>query len=90
VGLGAALGFELSRQRAEDDARNAPTQLEHQEHYDTMEGRRDTARVLLGVGLAATAVGATLLVLDLSRDGKHQVGVGAGPGAGQATFRGRF
>jgi tetratricopeptide (TPR) repeat protein len=74
--LGGALGFELARRGAEDDARNAPTQLEHQDRFADAEGHRDVARVLTGVGAAAVITGGVLLWLDL-KSGPVRVGVGS-------------
>ena len=65
--LGASVGFELARASAEQDARDAPTQVEHRDRYDTMKSRQTTARVLAGVGVAGAAAGGVLLYVDLSR-----------------------
>jgi tetratricopeptide (TPR) repeat protein len=65
--LATALGFELARRSAEDDARAAPTQVGAREAYDTMQERRTMARISGGVGGAAVVIGAVLLVVDLSR-----------------------
>ena len=65
--LGAAGAFELMRQSAEDDAKNATTQIEKSDALDTMDSRQTTARVLLGVGGALTVAGGVLLALDLTR-----------------------
>jgi tetratricopeptide (TPR) repeat protein len=72
--LGGALAFELSRKSAEDDARDAPSQIEHQEHYATMEDRQGTARLLLGVGAVATVAGGVLLYFDLKGGKSEQTG----------------
>lgn len=68
LGAGAAsllgaLGFELGRRSAESDAKTEP-QLEYQEHYDAMQSRQTTARVLLGVGGALAVTGGVLLLLN--------------------------
>ena len=65
--LGAATAFEFLRSSAEDDAKNAKTQIEKSEALDTMDSRQTTARVLLGVGGALTVAGGVLLALDLTR-----------------------
>jgi tetratricopeptide (TPR) repeat protein len=64
--LGAALGFEIAKRSTEADVRNAPTQLEHQEHFEQAERQRDRARIFAGIGAAATVAGGVLLYLDLS------------------------
>lgn len=65
--LGAAGVFEITRGSAEDDAKNAKTQIEKSDALDTMDSRQTTARVLLGVGGALTVAGGVLLALDLTR-----------------------
>jgi tetratricopeptide (TPR) repeat protein len=81
--LGTAAGFELARASAEDSARGAPTQLDHQQRYAAAERRRDVARVLLGVGAAAILTGGVLLYLDLGSERAPGAVVGVGK-------RGRF
>ncbi len=63
--LGAALGFELARRGAEDDAESATTQLEHQARFSDAEGHRDRARVFAGIGAALVITGGVLLWMDL-------------------------
>jgi tetratricopeptide (TPR) repeat protein len=69
--LGAA-GFELGRRSAESAAEDAP-QTEFQGHYDTMESRQTTARVLAGVGGALVVTGGVLFVLDWQRKSSTKV-----------------
>ena len=91
--LGGALAFELMRASAEDDAHNAETQIEAQEQYDTMESRQLVARVLVGVGAAATVAGGVLLYLDLTAEPSTQsagLGFGCSPSACGVTASGRF
>jgi tetratricopeptide (TPR) repeat protein len=64
--LGGALTFELSRRRAEDQAKNDQTQVGYQDKLDTMHSRQTTARILAGVGGAFVVAGGVLLALDLS------------------------
>ncbi|MBK7583215.1 MAG: PEGA domain-containing protein [Myxococcales bacterium] len=71
VGLGTGLGFELARASAERDARDASTQLEHRERYDTMKSRQTTARVLTAVGAVGVTAGGVLLYFDLTRNRKR-------------------
>ncbi len=68
--LGGSLGFELARASAERQSRDASTQVEAASRYDTMKSRQTIARVLLGVGAAATVAGGVLLYLDLSHKGQ--------------------
>lgn len=65
--LGAAGVFEFMRRSAEDDAKNAKTQVEKSDALDTMDSRQTTARILAGVGGALTVAGGVLLALDLTR-----------------------
>ena len=91
--LGTALGFELARKSAEDAAKSDPTQIGYADHYDAMTGRQTAARVFLGVGAAATVVGAALLVVDLrgkSAAPARQASVGCFGGACGAFARGSF
>jgi tetratricopeptide (TPR) repeat protein len=67
VALGAALGFELMRRSSEEDARNAPTQVEAKDSFDTMEKQQTTSRILAGVGGVALLTGGVLLIIDMSR-----------------------
>jgi tetratricopeptide (TPR) repeat protein len=64
--LGTALGFEVMRRSAESKAEDAPTQLEAIEQYETMEDRRNIARIAAGIGGAALLTGAVLLYFDLN------------------------
>ncbi len=85
--LGGSLGFELARASAARQSRDAPTQVEAAHSYDTMKSRQTVARVLLGVGAAATVAGGVLLYLDLSHHKKsassERVGFGCdGAGCG--------
>jgi hypothetical protein len=92
--LGGSLTFEFLRKSAESDAENDVTQLAHHEDYETMKGRQTAARVLLGIGAAATIAGGVLLYIDLSREGpsdtKPRVAIGCRGGAcglvGSASF----
>jgi tetratricopeptide (TPR) repeat protein len=98
LGLGGALGFELARSAAEDDANQAPTQLEALEAAETMGDRRTISRVLLGVGAAATVAGGVLLIIDLTRDPQPRSASAAGvraafgcrPARCSATLDGAF
>jgi tetratricopeptide (TPR) repeat protein len=60
----AAGGFELARRSAESDARAAKTQIAYEGHYNAMEGRQSTARVLAVIGGALSVTGGVLLLLD--------------------------
>jgi len=96
VALGGAAGFELARRSAESDAEAATTQLDHKSAFEEMERRQTTARILLGVGAAASIAGGVLLYLDLrSADGSPsephaRLGIGCGSGSCGLTTNGRF
>jgi hypothetical protein len=77
-----ALGFELARRGAESAAKEAP-QRTYQEHFDAMQSRQTTARVLLGVGGALLIGGGTLLFLNTPKAAPTQVALGCvGGGCG--------
>ncbi len=77
VGAGAAsltgaVVFEILRRGKEDDVRTLAVQRDRVQANDTMESYQTTARVLAGIGAGLTAVGVTLLVIDLrSADAQH-------------------
>jgi tetratricopeptide (TPR) repeat protein len=64
--LGGALGVEIARRSAEQDAEEDQTQVGYKEKLDTMKSRQTTARVLAAVGGALFITGGTLLVIDLT------------------------
>jgi tetratricopeptide (TPR) repeat protein len=72
--LGGALGFELARSGAEDDAANAATQIEAGDHVDTMNGHRTAAQVLVAVGAVLSAAGAVLVAVDLAGTSSDEPG----------------
>jgi len=93
--LGAAGAFELLRGSAEDDAKNAKTQIEKSDALDTMDSRQTTARVLAGVGGALTIAGGVLLALDLTRGSDSSARVDTPPepelaASGACTFSNCF
>jgi tetratricopeptide (TPR) repeat protein len=75
AGLLGALGFEISRRSADSDAEQAP-QNEFQSHYDTMERRQTSARVLAGVGGALLVTGGVLFFIDRQREPGPRVALG--------------
>ena len=94
IGAGAAsmlgaLGFELGRRSAESAADEAP-QTEFQGHYDTMESRKTTARVLAGVGGALLVTGGVLLFVDLRRKPSSHVALSCGPDGCGLLAKGSF
>jgi tetratricopeptide (TPR) repeat protein len=92
AGLGAALGLEIARRGAESDAKADPTQIGYHDKLASLSTRQTAARVLVGVGAAATAAGGVLLVLDL-RGGSSapaKTGIGCLDGACGAFVAGRF
>jgi hypothetical protein len=72
--LGGALVFELSRAKAEDEAREAP-QVDYQDKLDTAESRQTTARVLAAVGGALLVTSGVLLAVDLTRSKSANISV---------------
>jgi len=89
VSMLGALGFELGRRSAESAAEEAP-QRSYQEHFDTMQSRQTTARVLLGVGGALLVTGGALFVLNTPKSPTTKVALGCS-GAGCAIeARGAF
>jgi hypothetical protein len=75
--LGGSLTFELSRRRAEDQAKAETTQVGYKDKLDTMQSRQTTARILAGVGGAFVVAGGVLLALDLSSaHSKERVALG--------------
>lgn len=85
-----ALGFELARRSAESSAKNEP-QLEYQQHYDAMQTRQMTARVLLGVGAALAVTGGVLLVLNTPKRAEESaLSLGCGPGGCGLGWRRSF
>lgn|SRR6185369_1130793 len=89
--LGGALTFEILRRSAESDAKAADTQIEYQDHLQTMQGRQTAARVFLGTGAALLLTGGVMLLLD--RDAPSapvSAGLMCLPGGCGATARGNF
>ena len=89
AGLLGALGFEISRRSADSDAEQAP-QNQFQGHYDTMESRQTTARVLAGVGGALLVTGGVLFFVDRQREPLPRVAVGCQSAACGLFARGSF
>ena len=78
VGLGLALGFELARAGSEQDARDAELQVDAADFAATMEDQQLIARIAVGVGAGLLALGATLIVIDLTA-GEEDVALRVGP-----------
>jgi tetratricopeptide (TPR) repeat protein len=85
--LVGSLGFELARRSAEDDTRVAD-HAAYFDSYDRMEARKNTARVLLGVGSALSITGGVLLYLD--RRSTNSAALTCGPDLCGARVEGRF
>jgi hypothetical protein len=62
--LGGALGLELRRRQLDAELSHV-SQARYPDRYDAMSAHQTAARVSLGVGAAALAVGGVLLVLDV-------------------------
>lgn len=95
LSLAGAGVFELMRRSSENAARDERTQVARAEEIDKEESRRNTARILAGVGGVAVAVGGVLLVLDLSSSSAEKKPVsglagGCGSSGCSLGFGGRF
>ncbi|MET0412252.1 MAG: hypothetical protein ABW217_13200, partial [Polyangiaceae bacterium] len=90
--LAGAGALELSRRGLESDLERSEDQLVAIDRYDAMQGRATTARVLLGVGVVAGALGGVSLYLDLSRPsaGEPALAVGCDLGACGGFARGTW
>ncbi len=93
--LGGALGFELARRSAENDANGDATQVGYKSKLDSEQSRQTTARVLAAVGGTLAIAGGTLLIIDLSSQPGHaqmssRVGFGCVPGGCNVDLRGSF
>jgi len=75
LGAGAV---ELSRRGLEDVPRETTPQVDYAHRYDQVESRRDTARVLLGVGALLGVAGGVSLYLDLRDRGPDTSSVALG------------
>jgi hypothetical protein len=89
--LGGAAIFEVKRRNDEDDARHA-SQVQYQAKWDDVNSSKNIARVLLVSGVAATAMGLSLLTVDLTRGGtKTSANVESCDGLGTCvSMRGSF
>jgi len=92
--LAGALTFELLRHGSENAAKDAKTQVDYKDHYDTMVSQRTTARVLVGVGGALVITGGVLLAIDLGNGSPTQkaarLGIAPTPGGATASLAGSF
>ena len=64
--LGVALGLEVARAGAEQDARDERFQVDARPHVERAADLEMPARVMLGVGAAFAAVGSALLTIELA------------------------
>jgi tetratricopeptide (TPR) repeat protein len=85
--LVGSLGFELARRSAEDDT-EAAVHAAYFDSYDRMEARKNTARVLLGVGSALAITGGVLLYFD--QRSKNSAALTCGPELCGGRLEGRF
>lgn len=67
LALGTAGVLESLRASRESDVRDQVTQLDREAAYESMKNYQKAARITAGAGLALSAVGFTLLALDLTR-----------------------
>jgi tetratricopeptide (TPR) repeat protein len=85
--LVGGLGFELARRSAEDDTEDA-SHAAYFDSYDRMEARKNTARVLVGVGSALAITGGVLLYFD--QRSKNSAALTCGPELCGGRLEGRF
>jgi hypothetical protein len=78
VSLLGSLGFELGRRSAQSAAERS-TQREYPEHFDAMQSRQTTARVLLGVSGVLLVSGGVLFVLNAPRRPAAELAWSCGP-----------
>lgn len=90
AGLGAALGLELARASAVDQARHAPTNLVGKDDYDRARSLETAGKVAAGIGGAVTVLGGVLLYFDLSAPSSRSAKVGAGLGCSGALCGARL
>lgn len=92
--LAGALTFELLRNSSENAAKDATTQVEYKDHYDTMVSQRTTARVLVGVGGALVVTGGVLLAIELGNGSPSKkaarLGFAPTPGGFTGSLAGSF
>jgi hypothetical protein len=92
--LAGALTFELMRASSEASAKDATTQVEYKDHYDTMVSQRTTARVFLGVGGALVVTGGVLLAIDLGnaspKEKAARLAIAPAPGGAVGSLSGSF
>jgi len=84
-----ALGFELGRRSAESAAKGG-TQVEYPAHFDAMQSRQTTARVLAGVGGALLLTGGVLFVLNAPRKRGAELAVRCAPSGCGLSANGSF
>ncbi len=90
VCLGGAGIFELSRRSAQSDAKDEPVQLPFEQNVDAMNGRRDAARVLLGVGSVLAVTGGVLLVFNTRVTSESRAVVAGVPGGATLGWQRSF
>ena len=89
VSMLGALGFELARRSAESAAEHA-TQRDYPAHFDAMQSRQTTARVLAGVGGALLVTGGVLFVLNTPRKPVAALALGCSAGGCGLCATGSF
>ena len=83
LGLGAQSKFDYYKQTAVDDDVDADRA---NSAFDSAESQGRFATVLIPAGAVVLALGATLLVIDLSSGGESNASVGLGPVPGGAIL----
>lgn len=88
--LGIASVLEALRASSENDVRTEAVQLDRVAAYDRMRGYQTAARVSAGAGAALSALGLTLLTIDVSRPNGNSKTIAAACAATECrlSFRG--
>ncbi len=91
LAAGAAVA-EITRRSAEEAAQSAEGQIEHKDHFDTMESRQTVARVLGGAAAVAGIASGISLYFDLSSapDSSFHAGLGWGEEGARLMLRSRW
>jgi len=88
--LGGAGILEISRRSAESSARSEPVQLRAESDANSMNGRRDAARVFFGVGSVLAVTGGVLLAFNKRVTPESRAVVSGVPGGATLNWERSF